>query len=376
MATAILEAAKFRYGKARWQIPDDFLQRSHFDRVVLTKLDWTSSPGYPYLLNATSNRVLFKLNEAGEPCPHRMDHFWSIVQQRLAGQDPDPIRLFIKPEAHVHRKLESEKYRLISSVSVVDQIVDHMLFDPLNDKLIEVWPFVPSKPGWSPFGGGWRFMPTADWIATDASSWDWTVRPWLLEMVLQLRALLCDNMCDRWIDLARMRFQQLFVAPLFVTSGGLLLKQKTPGAMKSGCVNTIADNSMMQDLLHIRVCLELGIDVPPLFSMGDDRYQAPMEKEKEYFELTSQFCVLKSVQHVAEFAGFRFQKDGGVEPVHRGKHAYNLLHMADEVVDDMLNSYALNYHRSRYYPWFQKLFDQMEVKVFSKEFRDLVFDGY
>lgn len=375
MASAILEAAKHRYARATWRIPEDFLQRSHFERVVRNKLDWTSSPGYPYMLRANTNRVLFQLDSSDRPSAERLDFFWQIVQKRLQGEDPDPIRLFVKAEAHTQRKLDSEKYRLISSVGIVDQIVDHMLFDPLNDALIENCLFVPSKPGWSPFGGGHRIIPTSGWIATDASSWDWTVRPWLLELVLQFRYSLCENPTEEWLHLARRRYQALFKNPLFITSKGLLLRQLTPGAMKSGCVNTIADNSMMQDLLHLRVCLELGIGTPALFSMGDDRLQRAMARRQEYFDMTAQFCVLKSLKDASEFAGFEFFDDGRVEPVHRGKHAFNLLHMREEFVGEMASSYVLNYHRSRFCDWFRSLFDCMGVKVFTRDFCDLVFDG-
>lgn len=47
-----------------------------------------------------------------------------------------------------------------------------------------------------------------------------------------------------------------------------------------------------------------------------------------------------------EFAGFRFCKTPNVEPLYKGKHAFNLLHF-DESNVDFIESYQLMYHRSK-----------------------------
>lgn len=360
------------YAAAAWEIPEGWFSREACERAV-GRLDWTSSPGYPYLLRAPNNGILFKVLD-GRPSEDMIEWAWAAVQQRAAGAVPDPIRLFVKPEAHTAKKMAEEKYRLIASVSVIDQIIDHMLFGEMNDRMIANWHLVPSKPGWSIFQGGWRYIPQETWIATDASSWDWTVRPWLLELALELRMSLCKNLNQQWVDLASARYRELYSSPVFITSGGLKLKQKTPGVLKSGCVNTISDNSMMQALLHVRVSLELGIPVEPIFTMGDDRLQAPMEKEHEYFELTSQYCILKSVKHENEFAGFRF-RGRLVDPVHKGKHAYNLLHLNPAVLEQTGLSYVLNYHRSNYAKWFEEFFHEMGVELFPRQVRNYIFDG-
>lgn len=378
-AESIYQVVEGWYEGSRWSIPVDFLSREHFERVVRTRIDWTSSPGYPYMLRSTNNGLLFGFDGV-KPNPEKMDYVWNIVKSRLAGEDADPIRLFVKQEPHTRKKLDLERFRLISSVSVVDQIVDHMLFADMNDALLANWSDQPSKPGWSPFGGGWRHMPASSvWTATDSSAWDWTVQPWLLEMCLQLRLRLCKNPSEQWRELAYARYKQLFLQPVFITSGGLKLKQLKPGVMKSGCVNTIADNSLMQVLLHVRVCLTIGQPVTWLYTMGDDKLQEPMGKEKEYMELLSQFCILKQIQRKNEFAGFEFihtRQGCMIEPVHKGKHAYNLLHAIDANLEQMGQSYSLNYHRSKHSGWIDDLFTQMGVKLFSRGFRDYIYDEY
>lgn len=374
LRTRILSTARSAYESAEWYLPDDFLQFSHFERV-LAKLDWTSSPGYPYMRRATNNRQLFKVADDGTIDQDRKLWMWDIVSQRIKNRTSDPIRLFIKPEPLKKKKLEQHRYRLISSVSVADQIIDHMLFGDMNDKLIESWPMIPSKPGWSHLIGGWRHVPVEQWVAADKSGWDWTMMLWLIDLVLSLRASLCKNLTPEWLDLARWRYIELFVAPLFIASNGMLLRQKRPGVMKSGCVNTISDNSMMQYLLHLRVCFELGIEPEELWSMGDDTLQKKMQRIKEYFEKLAQYCKLKQWAITNEFAGFRFQ-GRSVEPLYRGKHAYTLLHMDPAIKDDLADAYMLQYHRSKHRSYLANMFTEMGCKLRSDVEYDLIFDGY
>lgn len=374
MRTRIMSAAKAIYEAATWELPDDFLEFTHYERV-LGRLDWTSSPGYPYLRRATNNRQLFKVADDGSIDAGRKLWMWDLVSQRLKNRTSDPIRLFIKPEPTKIKKLEAGRYRLISSVSVADQIIDHMLFGDMNDKLIDVWPHIPSKPGWSHLIGGWRHVPKETWIAADKTGWDWTVRMWLIDLVLSLRASLCSNLTQEWVDLARWRYTELFASPLFIASNGMLMRQKRPGVMKSGCVNTISDNSMMQCLLHLRVCFELEIEPGELWSMGDDTLQSPMQNRAQYFDKIAQYCKIKQCIEANEFAGFRF-RDRNVEPLYRGKHAYTLLHLDPAIKDDLADAYMLQYHRSKHRAYLADMFTKMECKLRSDEEYDLIFDGW
>lgn len=361
------------YEAAAWTIPDDFMTCAHYERSLL-KLDWTSSPGYPYLMRNPTNGDLFGVVN-GVPDQAKKMHVWDIIQQRLKDRDCDPIRLFIKPEPHKLKKLENGKYRLISSVSVIDQLIDHMLFDMMNDKLCEEWPFVPSKIGWSQALGGWRSMPYGKgWLALDRSAWDWTVQIWLIEMALEVRMRLCRNLTEEWKELATWRYKMLFLHPEFITSGGTVLKQVNPGVMKSGCLNTISDNSIMQSIVHERVCMELGIDPGILLSMGDDTLQEEPENLKGYLDLMSQFCNIKDPVKEVEFAGMRFY-GRRVEPMYKGKHAFVLLHVDPEILPQLANSYALLYHRSIYRNTIEDLFLEMGQEIVSRVQRDAIYDG-
>lgn len=372
--TKIMFMAMEQYDSLKWRIPDDFLSYDHFKRVVMD-LDMTSSPGYPLMRSYTTNKLLFGYDE-GTLNEGRCADVWERVQERIRNRSPaDLIRLFIKAEPHKVAKIEKGRYRLISSVSVVDQIIDHMLFQPMNDKFIENWDIVPPKVGWSPVKGGWRMMPSnLDWVATDKSAWDWSAQMWLFENCLALRAALCENMTDEWLDLAIYRYKQLYEGCKFVTSDGAVLQQRRRGIQKSGCVNTITDNSLMQWFLHVRVCHENGFAVTPMYSMGDDVLQENFPNFSSYLEKIAEYCNIKgSAINRCEFAGFRFGQT--IEPLYKGKHAFNLLHAIDDVLPDLALSYTILYHRSRDRDFMRSMFRDMNLNIFPLPIIDLIFDG-
>lgn len=342
----ILALLEQQYKPAAWSIPEDFLEYSHFCRVV-EKLDFTSSPGYPYLMRASSNSVFFQ--RKGDVVPeHRLREVWELVKMRMSDRSSDPIRLFIKPEPHKQSKLDGKKYRLISSVSVVDQLIDAMLFGEFNNAVIDNCIQVPCKGGWSPLCGGWKMVPASGTMSLDKSGWDWSAQYWLFELELQLRTRLCTNLTADWLELACWRYRELFYSPRFITSGGLLLRQKNPGVMKSGCYNTLVSNSIMQSLIHLRVCQELDIRPGWIWTLGDDTLQSliPKPERGRYLESCAQYCHVKHCVEGAEFAGMRFH-GMRVEPLYKGKHSYQLLHMDQKYASEIADSYRLLYHRSR-----------------------------
>lgn len=359
-----------------WDLPDDFMSKDHFLRVVRTKIDWNSSPGYPYVYTYPTNGVLFKTKD-GKPDLAREHMVWEMVCQRLAKGDADPIRLFVKPEPHKLKKISNKAYRLISSVSIVDQIIDHMLFDHMNDLASLNWWNNPCQSGWSPLGGGWKLIPK-NYISMDKSSWDWTVSMWLIDLVYRLRKMLCrtrGDQFDLWDKLATWRFVKLFKEFEFVTSDGYVLKALFDGIMKSGCVNTLVDNSLMQLILHVRVSLELGYDPVDIKTMGDDKIMEFISYLKEYLELMNQYCIVKEVIYKTEFAGHRFAMGGSVEPLYLGKHAFQMLHVTDKVLNEFSDSYALLYHRSKRRNWVRQKFESIGCVLPPIYMLDSVYDG-
>lgn len=356
---------------AKWRIPDDFMTYPHYERVV-RQLNWTSSPGFPYLRHYANNGQFFKVKD-GEPDEYRMVQVWNQVLHQLNNRRCDPIRLFVKPEPISKRKLENDKFRLISSVSIIDQIIDHMIFGELNQNLIEKCHETPIKTGWTPLLGGWKEVPRVKIVSTDKSSFDWTVVRWLIEEEIQIRMGLCENMTQYWKNLAQWRYECLFIKPLYVTSGGLFLRQKFDGVMKSGCVNTISSNSIMQLILHYRAALELSLPPPFMWAMGDDVIQE--NYPQEYFDLLDRYSIIKEKTSHVEFAGYRFN-GYNVEPLYFGKHAFMLMHQKLEYLEETANAYALLYHRSARRDLIRRILKQVNPDLVSEDFLDMIWDSY
>nr|QED21510.1 hypothetical protein 1 [Mortimer virus] len=356
---------------AQWEIPSDFLSYEHFLRVV-KDVNMNSSPGYPYLLSHSTNRDLFECDKEGKPSAQALQRIWSMVQHQIKTKKSDYIRIFIKPEPLSPKKRERKSYRIINSVSIVDQIIDAMLFKDLNDLLIKNHNQTPVKTGWSPFVGGWKEVPRRKVISTDKSAWDWTVFMWMLEAELEVRKRLCKNLNKQWVELAEWRYHALFVDPTFITSGGYLFKQNQPGIMKSGCKNTITSNSIMQLILHYRVSLELGREPNWLWAMGDDVIME--EEDDEYFDLLSQYCNVKEITPLTEFAGFRFI-GSRVEPLYRAKHAFMLLHQDEKFHVETADAYALLYHRSAYRKAMRAILRQLNPDLIDEDLLDIIWDA-
>ncbi|APG75962.1 RdRp [Xingshan nematode virus 5] len=331
------------YRPARWEIPDDFLSWTHFMRVV-ARLERNSSPGWPYCRQYGTLKLW--IGEILDPDEAGIRMLWDLVQGRLRGDEAHPIRLFVKPEPHKISKLQEGRYRLISSVNVVDQVIDHMLFDMQNDREIAVHLDIPSKPGWSPARGGWRMLQQFETaVSCDKSLWDWGMPWWVARLDLKVRASLCMNMQTAWMELAERRYRELYQEARFITSDGQIFAQKTGGLQKSGCVNTISTNSRGQYLLHMLACLRSGEDHTQCFwAMGDDTLQE--RASEKYCAELGKLCRLKEVTPGIVFAGTRLDSEG-VHPEYCSKHYFTLLHKSQEAVPDTLSSYVLLYARDQ-----------------------------
>jgi len=122
------------YQPVRWRLPDDFDSQEAMLRAV-RRLDMTSSPGIPYMREASTNGAWLGWN--GVSCSQvRLDRLWYDVQRFLDGSFEQFIRVFIKSEPHKEAKASEGRWRLIMACALPVQIVWHMLFDEMNDKEI------------------------------------------------------------------------------------------------------------------------------------------------------------------------------------------------------------------------------------------------
>lgn len=285
----------------------------------------------------------------------RVDYLRRVVFQRYVDllEDPecDDIKIFIKQEPHKLAKLVDERYRLISAVSMVDAMVDRILFG-------EFFRLVKSQPGvagvmigWSPIKNGTYFLTSklsgGSYLSLDKSAWDWSVQEWLIEI---MRELIIDLHVDAplWFRImVRSRFKLLFGNPWFQFSDGLRVQQKIPGIMKSGCYLTILLNSLGQLIVHNLAVKRLGRTPPPLFCLGDDTIQEDVEWVDELVrEVESLGFKLKiETSDKVKFCGFEMH---GLDylPEYREKHRFLLEHLTldPEIASSTLLSYQILYY--------------------------------
>lgn len=257
-----------------------------------------SAPGVPYMLLAKTNAALFSDEVLrGMIFSAVVTRLRRILSVEWRGMTPldlvksglvDPVKVFIKNEPHKLAKLEAGKFRLISNVSIVDQLLERVLCSKQNHAEISAWDSIPSKPGMGLHDAGLAELysevvsrqavcPVAE---TDISGWDWSVQDWSLEMDGRLRSRLYH--CERGCALDELlAFRSYAVArKVFCLSDGTLLAQVRPGVQASGSYNTSSSNSRM------RVALGYLVGADWVIAMGDDDVEDAVDGAREaYAEL-------------------------------------------------------------------------------------------
>lgn len=370
---AIVEAIVRNLDFMRYDLPNDLFSRDHFDRELMD-VERNSSPGYPYCAAVSNNGQLLGWNGVSYAKP-LVDSIWNTVSARISQPESDPIRLFVKPEPHSAGKMKDRRYRLISSVSLPDRMVDAMCCSSMNKTMVNKWPLGPFRVGWAPTGGGYLMVPISGMYSTDCSGWDWSVKMWIFQILLRVRLALCNNPTELWVAALTQRYMQLYEKPLFVTSGGLFFRQKQPGVQKSGCYNTLHDNSMAQYILHIAACMVTGSPYGYVVILGDDVLRS--YQNEHFYRALQQWCHVKTVEPLSHFCGFDFCAGCVVDPLYFEKHCFKLLYseQKQEKMDELARSYSLLYHRSKRRGMMAEAISQMSNQALTESDLDLIWDG-
>lgn len=331
----------------------------HFRNMILISLndvDMAATPGDCVLTRfGQTNREVFGWDGA-KYSEERINIVAQMVYDRYMDTieglgTADNIRVFIKDEPHSVAKLETGRYRIISGVSLIDSLVDRILFMRMVVKLQANVQNTGIMIGWSPAGGGYRLMQrlvqNRKTVSIDKSSWDWTVKLWMIKAAKQVIFNLARDAPSWWVAAVDQRFRDLFENPIFSFQDFSKAKQPVAGIMKSGCYLTIFLNSLIQVIMHYMAVIELG-DVPNDFflSMGDDTLQEWYADLGQYVKFIESFGVICKVavdEHLS-FAGYVF-KQGIYEPEYKDKHLFKLGYLTEdpEVATSTLMSYQLIY---------------------------------
>lgn len=328
-------------------LPGNFLEKSHFIEVVM-KLDRTSSPGLPLCHDyPTIGAYLYRDENINLL---NLQKLWMDVCNYIDGVDEAyPLRVFVKGEPLKNAKFNEGRFRLITAVSLVNMVVDQMLFSTQNDKEVTLFDQIPVMPGWSTTYGGWKCIDSQA-VGLDRKAWDYSVPAWLLAADLSLREQLCVNASNQWKQLATRRYDDLYSSARLQLSDGAIFTQQFGGVVKSGAVNTIASNSHMQLILHAYTALMVGSPLGTYFvAMGDDTLQSSDSLTTEYVEYLSKIVNLKEPA-IGEFCSMQFYPGGRVEPLNLGRHLNNLACVKDHLLPDTLRSLQVVYALSNYLP--------------------------
>lgn len=322
-----------------------------FGKFIRENVDWNASPGYPWKKNYPTNRDLFGFD--GVQCdPLRVAMVEMAVRTRwnelLEQPKADPIHCFVKPEPHKKSKVQKRSWRLISGVGLTDTLVDRILYGNWLDKMVKKWNEIPSKAGWTPSRGGYKWLvrtfgPRTP-MSIDKSAWDWTVNYWHVSILEHFLPRMIVGRDVEWNDVFRNRIQALFMAgyPVFKFQCGCEFTQLVTGIMKSGCLGTIGFNSLWQYASHVAI----GGNPDSVFhALGDDTSQEEVSQVELYIQnLAKTGAEVKEVDigYPLKFGGHEISFQG-CKPAYRQKHLFSLLYAEEKVLRETLESYQYLY---------------------------------
>lgn len=267
----------------------------------------------------------------------------------------DNLNMFVKKEPHKISKIKDGRYRLICGFSLVDAMVDRILFGWFADKVLANVGKTGIRVGWSHLYGGWRelvqeFYPSPV-ACIDKSSWDWTLQEWIVDIFYYVIADLAEDAPRWYLDLVFNRLVMVFKECKFEFQDGQVVKQQGIGIMKSGFYLTIILNSIAQMALHVAAGLRVGIDVRSYWPecLGDDTVQPGLGRlTSDYVrELESLGCVVKGckVMDYVEFAGLQMNHKR-VVPAYWKKHLFKCCYHDAETFGEFLYDMQVLYHYS------------------------------
>lgn len=334
-----------------WNPYDDAYIKERLIEIVEHEIVRKSNPGIPLCEYASSNQGLLD-NHANLLVSAALDLFqkWRDKDcthmgavEMAQSSCSYAIRVFVKNEPHPLRKIKTGRYRLICSVSVIQNIVERLLFGSYAKACVEEYTNIPSKPG---MGFSKQHNEAMHDIMrralhkfktlrqNDVQGWDWSFLQQLYEVGRDhfVGATSSSHHAAAFNRLFSNYFHSM-MNKIFSLSDGTLLYVETKGVMVSGSYLTGWLNSFARCFMSFYTGLEAGGEPDDLFAiaMGDDCVEDPLPRnyEKWGFVITDElevsnfpisFC---SHSYTGEFAHLESWP----------KALYNLLAKAPRFVD-------------------------------------------
>lgn len=311
-----------------------------------------SDPGFPLRAYAQNNSIALELylDKIVDVVLYRIIQLGLLPNNNIPNDAAelvrlglvDLIRLFPKNEPHKKSKLDENRIRLISSVSLVDNIVDRCIFGLQNANEIENWKTIPSKPGMGFTTDSVNTLIDSvskfkDPKSTDAKAWDWSVQGWEFDMEAEARIELMKDVTPFIANLIRNRMFCMSLG-LFALPDGALYAQTIRGIMKSGLYITSSSNSRIGFMVYVMI----GGKPHSVMVQGDDTVQEHVKGFTDEYYKFGHTVVETDVSSGFEFCSQHF-KDGSRYSLNAPKLVFNLLHKLDNTTEDRIARFDIFY---------------------------------
>jgi len=289
---AVAEAIK-RYPTSKCKLSD--LKNPNYQANIVGLINPDASPGFPFghlfKTNADlmKNQVAFRhvidlavwrANKIAELGPEfievqlQRDPTWA-VRNNLC----DPMRTFGKDEATKWKKVEVSRWRLIFSESIVDQIVERLLFTPQDSKEISMWADIPSKSGMGLTELGVAKLLTYAQerginTGSDTEGWDWNAHDDLIRGDAKCRIRL-NTARDPGGEKAVLGVTVLHSYRLLMLSDGRIFRREHIGGQASGRKITSSSNGRARFLIDVMAGQHFGYQAASMTQGDDDCTRLP-----------------------------------------------------------------------------------------------------
>lgn len=260
----------------------------------------------------------------------------------------DPVRTFEKFEPHSESKMKTQRYRLINNVSLLDKIVEIVLFKKQNIAEIANWHTIPSKPGMGFTDAHIKsirahFEHIPDPTSSDVIGYDIALR---VEMIMAdaYRRIRLGSVIHPWLKRAMLARAWCLCNTVYALSDGSMYAQVDPGSQCSGSNNTSSTNSWT------RALAATSAGATHVFAQGDDAIETYSSVAPETYKAMG--MPLKMYERITgtefEFCSHLFKGDGAI-PLNHAKSLVKLLSrtgLSAEQVEEALEQFSFEYRSS------------------------------
>lgn len=336
--------------------------REYVDHAAL-KIDMKKTPGFPLNVQYSNNQIAF--DACGEDIKlsavARLHMILTLKLRPLCNHNRlgfvemgfvDPSSVFIKKEPHPHRKFKDGKYRSINPVSLVDNLVETVLFKEAGDLLRPDMNYNGSS-----IGTGFtdkqtgetcsfvrnttaRFGPV---VSDDVSGFDGvhTLEVLLATAEIDKLTYTSSEGLEAW-NVAN-RNWCILTAYSCAAIGGELWIKLIPGMINSGSKDTSRRNTALRLIYSVLFGYVSNQDIQHATANGDDGLSWGIENIHSYKEAASDYCVeLRDVIHCIDnfdFCSHNYNpKLGTAKLISWPKLVYSIISKPGMLKDDALQA--------------------------------------